>query len=556
MAVDTQAAQPGGDSVGPSSGRWRPKALAVVVLVVGLAATAGGTVASEIGYRHNEHRLLTLQTGLTGALLRTAPADFTATLGRVVGLAAESSDPVATFKQAFASELAPKGPFASGSLVLVHAGTVQVLEHVGTPALSDLSGAAARAVFARAAGSKALITTRLVAHGTQKLGYLLSATGPGGTYVLSASQELKVAQYVTVPASSPDANLHIALYFGRSTSRADLVETNVHHLPLTGITATTSVPFGTSVLTLVASPKGTLGGSWAEFLPWGILVVGALFTLLVAVLTDRLVRTRASAEASAALHQDLYRRQRGVSETLQRALLPKGLPAVDGAELAARYLPSTRDAEVGGDWYSVVPVDDHRFLFVVGDVSGHGIPAAGLMAALRYTIRTLARLDFDPAEILNRAHGEIDIGTDGHFATALVGVVDTAADTVTLASAGHLPPLVVGPDGSSYPELVVGVPLGVAGARAVSVTWPLPAGSTLVAFTDGLVEHRDRSLDVGFEELAAAAGGPAASVEARLERIIDQMSGGGNEDDIAVLAVHRVPSTVSAPPSVPASVRS
>jgi serine phosphatase RsbU (regulator of sigma subunit) len=205
-------------------------------------------------------------------------------------------------------------------------------------------------------------------------------------------------------------------------------------------------------------------------------------------------------------------------------------------------------ADIGGDWYSVVEVDEHRFALVVGDVSGHDLTAAGVMAALRYTIRTLAQLGIPPDEILDRSARELDVTTDEHFATVLIGLVDPRKQKLTLASAGHLPPLMLQKGGRpEFLKIAPGVPLGVPGPRPRSTTLAFPAGSTLIAFTDGLIEHRGQTLDAGLERLTAAAAAAAAAAERPpspddlIAHLVTALAGGDQEDDIAVLAVHFCP---------------
>jgi serine phosphatase RsbU (regulator of sigma subunit) len=510
---------------------WRALWPAGVALLLGLLITAGLTVASELSYRHNEQRLTALQTRLTASVLQTAQPELQARLGRVVGLAAAATDPVGTFRDAMGSELTPKGPFASATLAVVVAGQVRILDHVGTAPIQGLNSSATTQLFVQAAKTSSLVTSRAVAGGVQKLGYLLSARGADGVYVLGASQELAAGLRMKVPAGSPDANLNFALYFGSSATSAALIETNVGRLPLTGTVSTARVPFGNNVLTLVASPRGSLAGRSAEYLPWGILAVGILLSMAAGAVAANLVRRRRTAEA-------LYRQQRSVSETLQRSLLPRSLPAIAGWEFAARYLPATTGAEIGGDWYSVVEVDEHRFAMVVGDVSGHDIAAAGVMAALRYTIRTLAQMGLSPDDILDRTAKELDIATGTHIATALVGLVDTRSQEVTLASAGHLPPLIVVDGRPEFVTISPGVPLGVAGPRPGLTTIRFPPGSTLVAFTDGLIEQRGQTIDARLEELAAAATEGPAQPDDLITRLVGALANDDQEDDIAVLAIH------------------
>jgi hypothetical protein len=497
--------------------------------LLGLLITAALTITSALNYRKNEQRLTSLQTKLTASVLQTAQPQLQATLGRVIGLTAKASDPVVTFQAAMASELAPQGPFSSATVAVVRNGQVDVLDHVGSAPIQDPSSTATTELILQAARTSSLVTSRVVAPGMQKLGYLLSAEGRDGVYVVGASQQLPVGR-TTVPAGSPDANLNFALYFGPKTTSSALIETNVERLPLTGTVSKATVPFGNNVLTFVASPRGSLAGRWAEYLPWGILGIGIIFSLAAAGVTEGVVRRRTAVEAQ-------FKQQRSVSETLQRSLLPRRLPTIPGWEFAARYVPATRGAEIGGDWYSVVEIDDHRFAVVVGDVSGHDVAAAGVMAALRYTIRTLAKLGIPPDEILDRTTKELDVIADHHFATVLVGVVDSRMQTITLASAGHPPPLMLREGRAEFLRVTPSAPLGVVGPRPKPITVPFLPGSTLVAFTDGLIEQRGRTLADGLQQLAAsAAEGPAESDDL-ISRLVAVLMTNDQEDDLAVLAI-------------------
>ena len=150
-----------------------------------------------------------------------------------------------------------------------------------------------------------------------------------------------------------------------TTSSAALIEINASRLPLSGTVATAIVPFGSSVLTLVISPMSHLAGRWSELLPWGILVAGLLFTIGLVAMTERLIRQRQRVEQLAEENRRLYGEQRNVSLTLQQSLLPKALPTINGVEFVAGFIP-------GRDWYSAIAIDDHRFAFVLGDVSAEG----------------------------------------------------------------------------------------------------------------------------------------------------------------------------------------
>ena len=512
--------------------------VSLAVLVGGLVVTGVLTASSRLNYLHDEQRLSNLQTNLTASALGIAPVDLERRLGQAAAAASESSDPVATFRRVIASSIAPVGPFATATLVLVRGGHVQVLAHAGTQPINSPTGKVATALFERAAKSASLVTTRAVGKGQQRLGYLLRFVEPGGTYVASAGQNLPSSRRLVIPSNSPDAGLNIAIYFGKTTSSAALIETNVSHLPLTGTVSTARVPFGSSALTLVISPTSPLAGRWSELLPWAILGVGLVFTIGLVAMTERLVRRRQRAEQLAEENRRLYGEQRNVSLTLQNSLLPKALPTIDGVELAARYIPGESGIEVGGDWYSAIAIDDHRFAFVVGDVSGRGLAAATIMAGLRYTIRAYASLAYSPARILEMASKEIGIDSDGHFATVLIGLVDNDRREITMANAGHLPALLLNSEQNEFVEVPVGVPLGVGSPTYESVTIPIAPNTTLIAYTDGLVERRNEGLDTGMERLRKAASVETERVDGLLTYIVDNLFAEQiADDDTAILAI-------------------
>ncbi|HVB07114.1 MAG TPA: PP2C family protein-serine/threonine phosphatase [Acidimicrobiales bacterium] len=511
---------------------------ALVVLLFGAIVTVLLTVSSRVGYVHNEQRLTGLETQLTGSALGGAQVDLERRLGQAAGLAAIADDPVATFRTVIAPSLAPKGPFITSSLVLLKGGRAAVLAHLGVPVIGDPNSAAALANDTLAAKTNSLIVARAVTPRQQRLVLLMAARGMGDSaYVVTAAEALPADRRVVVPASSPDAGLNIAIYFGNTTASPALLEATVAQVPLAGTTSRTTVPFGNHVLTLVASSKGSLAGSWAEFLPWGILAVGALFSVGIAAMTERLVRRQRHAEDLAVANRALYREQRNVSVTLQRSLLPKVLPEIEGVELAARYIPGSTGVEIGGDWYSAIAVDDRHFTFVIGDVSGHGIMAAAVMASLRYTTRTLARLGQDPASILKIAARELSIDSDQHFATVLVGHADLDRRELVLASAGHLDPVLDRDGVVGFVKVPTGVPIGLGSEDYAIVTLPITAGMTLVLFTDGLVERRGEILDEGLERVRARVSAGAESIDGLVGSLVEELSGGRADDDTAVLGI-------------------
>jgi serine phosphatase RsbU (regulator of sigma subunit) len=274
---------------------------------------------------------------------------------------------------------------------------------------------------------------------------------------------------------------------------------------------------------VVGAAKAPLLGSVAQATPWIVLGIGLLLALGLAVTVETLIR--------------LYRQQRTVLGDVQRALLPKGLPDVPGFESAARYVPAGRGVDIGGDWYSIVRIDDDRFAVVIGDVTGHGIDAAAVMARVRYTIRVLAGLGFPAEEVLERASRELDMDGGDQFATAAVCVVDRSAQQLTVASAGHLPPLLITRGRAEFVKIEPGEPLGLSGPAPVSSSISFAPGSTIVAFTDGLVERRGEAIDHSLERLADAAAQGPPHPEQLIEYLLTALVGTYHEDDIAVIAV-------------------
>lgn len=234
-----------------------------------------------------------------------------------------------------------------------------------------------------------------------------------------------------------------------------------------------------------------------------------------------------------------YAFEREVAVTLQRSLLPDALPPTAAVTAASRYLPGASGTEIGGDWYDLVALPDSRFGLVVGDVMGRGIPAAAVMGQLRAAVRAYALEGHGPAALLSRLELVVDALGEGQITTCLYGVLDPATRELTLASAGHVPPLVIDPDGEArFPALDPNLPLGAGAGRFAQAAVLLSPGSTVVLYTDGLVEGRDFPPDEGMARLVAAARGPVRSPEELCDRLLQAMGrDGDHDDDIALLAI-------------------
>ncbi|MBI2706074.1 MAG: SpoIIE family protein phosphatase [Actinobacteria bacterium] len=192
-------------------------------------------------------------------------------------------------------------------------------------------------------------------------------------------------------------------------------------------------------------------------------------------------------------------------ELLQQAILPR-LPRIPGVELDALYLPAGTATAVGGDWYDVFTLPDGRLGVAIGDVAGHGVRAAALMALLRNSLRAYARLAEDPSEAIGWLNDLLADEPVTEFATALYAVYDQGTRTLAWVRAGHPYALVFSPGTAEYLDDEGGPPLGVAsGHQYVTRSRQLSAGERLLLYTDGLVERRDEPIDVGLADLAAAA---------------------------------------------------
>jgi serine phosphatase RsbU (regulator of sigma subunit) len=194
--------------------------------------------------------------------------------------------------------------------------------------------------------------------------------------------------------------------------------------------------------------------------------------------------------------------------------------------------------EVGGDWYDIIPIDDQRLLAVVGDVSGRGLRAATTMASLRFAIHAYAAQADPPETILSKLSKVLSVKSAGQIATALCALIDIREGRITLASAGHLPPLMLSDGTGRYLDSQVGVPIGVRDdARYQQTTLALPGDGTLLAFTDGLVERRGESLDLGLDRLRQAASANHAGLDELLHRLVDDLRAGAAEDDTAIVGI-------------------
>ncbi|WP_203184471.1 SpoIIE family protein phosphatase [Streptomyces pratensis] len=246
-----------------------------------------------------------------------------------------------------------------------------------------------------------------------------------------------------------------------------------------------------------------------------------------------------------------YSREHNVAVTLQRSLLPQGLPDQSAIDAAYRYLPAQAGlgglGGVGGDWFDIIPLPGARVALVVGDVVGHGLHAAATMGRLRTAVHNFSTLDLPPDELLWHldelvARIDLDESAEGEGggvtgATCLYAIYDPASGRCTMARAGHLQPVIVGPDGDAvFADVPGGPPLGLGGMPFETLDVQLPENSRLVLYTDGLVEDRHRDIDEGLERLRETLSGhPDRTPEETCEAVLRVLVPARARDDVALL---------------------
>lgn len=362
---------------------------------------------------------------------------------------------------------------------------------------------------------------------------------------------------------------------GRRHEPGPAVEEPVRHAPASPVarclresrTVVESVPDDATPAWAAGDP--TLGAAVRPSEPYTVMAVpvmarGVTLGAAVFVRARRLgpfaeddVRLAEELVSRAAVSVDNARRftrERTAARSMQRYLLPQDLTGGSALEVASWYFPADAPSGVGGDWFDVIPLSGTRVALVVGDVVGHGINAAATMGRLRTAVRTLANLDLPPDELLARLDDLVIGLTEVHDqgpatgaeresvgaallgATCLYIVYDPVTSRCTMARAGHLPPVLVGPDGTAeLLDLPAGPPLGLGSLPFESAERELAEGSLLALFTDGLIEARDRDIDVGLTRLRDALAAPARTLDETGTHTVDTLLAGPPPDDAALL---------------------
>jgi serine phosphatase RsbU (regulator of sigma subunit) len=537
--------EPDADPGGQAQGRRRPAGAVAIALVLGLLITAALSITTSVLYDHNEHRLVRLRARELSLVLTAVVPSIQTPLASAAELANATNGNPQKFRAFIAPYVGPGRQFSSASLwgPNVHRLTPTVTAG-SAPAIVSHPKLAQR-FLQRARRAATLSVVGLLSSSPARLGYGFSTPGTTGGFAAYAESPLPADRRSRTASTQGFSDLHYALYLGKSRAPGQLLVADVHRLPLSGRTASTVVPFGDASLDLVVSPKDSLGGSFFADLPWIIALFGALMSIAAALMTDRIVRRREYAERLASTldrvaseNRRMYDQQRGIAQTLQHALLPASLPEVQGVETSARYVPAASGIDVGGDWYDLLRVGEDNLILLIGDISGHGLEAATTMASVRYAALAYAAEDPRPAAVLDSLSAFVAKAPTRYLATVMCALLDVRAGRMTIASAGHLPPLLIGEQDSAFVDQRTGPAIGVSlDPRYEETTVAMPPSATLIAFTDGLVERRGEILDVGLKRLRDAASGPALALEDLIGRIVTDMASSSHHDDTAIVGV-------------------
>ncbi|HEV7846776.1 MAG TPA: SpoIIE family protein phosphatase [Thermoleophilaceae bacterium] len=321
----------------------------------------------------------------------------------------------------------------------------------------------------------------------------------------------------------------------------------------TGASAPGDHPEGDEFAARVAASREATLGRGDTLVGVPLLAEGEVTAVLVAgaepsrVFTGEdltLLRLAAERVGLAIAHARVYEREHRIAETLQRSLLPERLPDLPGLEVAARYLPAASEAEVGGDWYDVIPIAGGAVGLVMGDVAGKGLAGASMVGRLRSALRAYALEGHDAGRVVERLNRLLwTEAEDTQMATMLYVIVDPAASTVRWVNAGHPPPLVVADGEVSFLQGEASVPLGVLPFPTYDeTTAPLEPGSSLLLYTDGLVERPGEHLDDGLAQLAARVAEAPQDPQGLLDHLLGTLvPSEGAADDVALLTLHNMP---------------
>ncbi len=331
--------------------------------------------------------------------------------------------------------------------------------------------------------------------------HMMSAASPGW-------QALASGQAIVVPRV--DASLARAMATGHPTGDLE---------PLIRDNALLAIPLsaGARLLGCVILLRGPASPSFDD----------------VEVLTATMLAAQASQGIDSACR---YRSEAAIASAIQLSMLPTKPPQLPGVEIAHRYLPSSKDTQVGGDWFDAIALPGGRVALVVGDVMGHGIRSAAIMGHLRTSVQTLAAVELPPEQVLRHLDDIARRLDDDHLATCVYAVYDPVAHSCMIANAGHIPPVLVHHGGQAelLTRLPAGAPIGVGGVPFEPMEVQIADGDLLVMCTDGLVEVRGQDIGSGLAALCDLAA-PDATPDELCDTLMQALHARDREDDVALL---------------------
>jgi serine phosphatase RsbU (regulator of sigma subunit) len=401
------------------------------------------------------------------------------------------------------------------------------------------------AVLAAAQKGGELVATPVLGSGAKRvLGIALGGPSVPAGMVVYRQSALGPVKAPKEAGTAPFDELNVVLYDASRSVPAQVVVTTTKDLPLAGRVHYLAFPVGASHWLLAVSSAQPLVGTVAAWAPWIALVVGLAASALIAAALEQVVRRRDAAVA-------LYRSEHRVAETLQYRLLPT-LANVPGLDIASRYVAASDSQQVGGDWFDVFDLGDGRTAVVIGDVMGHDIEAAAAMAQIRAALRAYALENDEPSLVLERLAHLVDAFDVTGLVTVIYGVLGPAnsdgARQFRWANAGHLLPLVKVVDGQ-VSELgdgrsgVIGAPATGPRSEGHAV---LARGSSLVLYTDGLVERPGTTLTDSIGELRSSLQQvpSGTSADELCEAVLVARALEQTRDDIAMVVIRLSPAKV------------
>jgi hypothetical protein len=517
--------------------RRMPRVASAIALVVGSTLAVGVAWAVHVGVRDQEHRLLTERANEVNLVFTSSTNVVSSSLAALGGILKATNGPDSQFDQAAAAEVGSGANQLTYALLRPTAGGFDVVAVQGEGLALGQTVSDARAPTLREALTSGTMIATPVVGQARFLGFAVGPPVAPAGMVLYRQSTLGRVSAPRQAGTAPFNELDVVLYATPHVDPQQVLVTTARTLPLRGSVRYQPVKVGATTWTLAVAARTSLVGSTAEAAPWGALGAGLVVAGLVAAVIEGEGRRRRSAV-------ELYAGEHHVAETLQRSLLPE-LPSLPGLGLAARYVAGAAGQEVGGDWFDVFPIDGGRVGVVIGDVMGHDLVAAAAMSQIRAALRAFAWRGESPGSVLEQLDQFVTTFAMTPLVTVFYGVLGPPASDgsrmLRYANAGHLTPLVQTNDGEVQPlsgggSVIVGGLLADGRGEAEA---QITVGSTIVLFTDGLVETSGESLDDSLGRLALQISSERAtgSVETLSDHVLAGTNAGELGDDVALLIV-------------------